>query len=109
MNGDGGISCALCGRSGVLLTRHHLIPRARHNKARTQRLFARAEMRQRLAWICRPCHDHVHALFTEKTLGAELNTLEKLGFHPEVARFTAWIRTKPAGFKASSKDAQRRR
>lgn len=102
-------ACELCGRRGELLTRHHLIPRARHNKPRTRRAFGRTEPRKRLAWLCRPCHDHVHALFTEKTLGAEFNTLALLAAHPEVSRFVAWIRAKPAGFRPPSNDSRRRR
>jgi len=102
-------ACELCGRRVELLSRHHLIPRARHNKLRTRRAFGRAEPRVRLAGLCCPCHDHVHALFTEKTLGAEFNTLPLLAAHPEVSRFVVWIRDKPAGFRPQSTDAKRRR
>ena len=46
-------------------------------------------MKQRIAWFCQACHNHVHALFTEKTLERGFNTLEALSSHPEVARFTS--------------------
>ncbi|HAM61852.1 MAG TPA: hypothetical protein DCP60_08480, partial [Psychrobacter sp.] len=49
-------SCQLCGRTNLPLTRHHLIPRSRHNKARTQRRFSRTEMSGDIAMLCRPCH-----------------------------------------------------
>lgn len=32
--------CELCGRVMAALTRHHLIPRARHRKKRNQRLLS---------------------------------------------------------------------
>jgi hypothetical protein len=79
-----------------------LIPKARHANKRNKRDFERTEEKQRLARFCRPCHNHVHALFTEKTLEREFNTLASLAAHPDVARFVAWIRTKPAGFKPVS-------
>ena len=84
------------------LTRHHLIPRTRHSNKRTKREFARAEVKQRIAWLCRSCHDHIHALFTEKTLERDFNTLESLARHPEVVRFVRWLRKKPSEFRPVS-------
>lgn len=101
--------CELCGRWVSALTRHHLIPRTRHSNRRTRREFDRAARRQRIAWFCRPCHDHVHALFTEKTLERHFNTLPALAAHPAVAKFVAWIRTRPDGFKPVSYSARRRK
>ncbi|HEX5221143.1 MAG TPA: hypothetical protein VFZ59_16385 [Verrucomicrobiae bacterium] len=94
--------CELCGRKVSVLTKHHLIPKARHSNKRNQREFDRQEVKQRLAWFCPPCHTHVHALFTEKTLERELNTLALLAAHPEVAKFVSWICSKPDGFKPTS-------
>jgi 5-methylcytosine-specific restriction endonuclease McrA len=94
--------CELCGRTVPALTKHHLIPKARHTNKRNQRDFDRHEVKHRLAWFCRPCHNHVHALFTEKALEREFNTLALLAAHPEVAKFVAWIRGKPDGFKPTS-------
>jgi hypothetical protein len=101
--------CELCRRAGCGLTKHHLIPRTRHANKRNKREFERAEVKQRVAWICRACHNHVHALFTEKTLEREFNTLESLGAHPEVAKFVEWIKTKPGGFKPVSRPAESKR
>jgi hypothetical protein len=47
--------------------------------------------------MCRPCHKQLHALFSEKELERSYDTLEKLAAHPEVERFVAWVRDKPAG------------
>ena len=103
-----GRHCELCGRPAESLTRHHLIPRTRYANKRNKRQFDRAEVKRRIAWFCRPCHDHVHALFTEKTLEREFNTLESLSTHPNVIRFVAWIRKKPAGFRPVSRSAESR-
>ena len=94
--------CELCGREVGALTRHHLIPRTRHTNQRNQREFDRADVKQRIAWLCRPCHNHVHALFTEKMLERKVNTVEALAAHPQVARFVAWIRKKPDGFRPAN-------
>ena len=91
--------CELCGRTVSQLTKHHLIPKARHANKRNKRDFERHEVKHRIAWFCRPCHNHVHALFTEKMLERDLNTLQLLVAHPDVAKFMAWIQTKPDGFK----------
>ncbi|NIP73187.1 MAG: hypothetical protein GWO16_09250 [Gammaproteobacteria bacterium] len=90
--------CELCGRAVPELTRHHLIPRARHGKRRTQRRFAREEMRAHILWVCRPCHKHVHAVCSETSLEARYNTRERLLEHPDIRRFIEWIRSKPAGY-----------
>jgi len=100
--------CELCGREVGFLTRHHLIPRTRHSNKRIKRDFKRVEVKHRIAWLCRPCHDHVHALFLEKTLEREFNTLESLALHPEVKKFLGWIRKKPPDFRPASHDAARK-
>jgi 5-methylcytosine-specific restriction endonuclease McrA len=93
---SGGV-CELCGRVMPQLTRHHLIPRTRHRKKRTQRTFERSEMKERLAMLCRPCHRHIHAVIDNKELESDYNTLEALAAHPEVSKFTEWIKKKPPG------------
>jgi hypothetical protein len=47
--------------------------------------------------LCRPCHDQMHALFTEKELERDYNTIEKLKAHPDVQKWIAWIKTKNFG------------
>lgn len=91
------MSCELCGRAGVELTRHHLIPRTRHTNKRAKRQTTREE-RQQTIGLCRPCHNQIHALFTAKQLERDFPTLSLLAAHPGVARFVEWIREKPPGF-----------
>lgn len=71
-------TCALCGRRVERLTRHHLCPRE-HGGAET-------------VLLCGGCHRQVHALFTNRTLAAELDTLEKLRRDPAIERYVAWAR-----------------
>lgn len=96
------MSCELCSRAGVTLTRHHLIPRTRHSNQRTRRDSSR-EDRQQVILLCRPCHNQIHSLFTEKELERDFNTLARLAGQPEVARFVEWIRDKPPGFRPTAK------
>ena len=95
--------CQLCQRALEPLTKHHLIPRTRHRKKRTQRQFSIADMRTRILWVCRPCHSHIHSVFSEKELESRYNTDEALLAHPSIERFVAWIKTKPAGFRPNGR------
>jgi 5-methylcytosine-specific restriction endonuclease McrA len=99
--GASAAACALCGRSQMPLTRHHLIPQSRHNKGRTQRFYEKDEMLFRIALLCRPCHSQVHAVLDNASLVQKYNTVEALASQPDIAKFSAWIATKPAGLKVS--------
>lgn len=89
--------CELCQREVRRLTKHHLIPVARHGNKKNKKLFDRQEVHARVAWLCRPCHSFVHRVLDEKTLEREYNTLEKIAAQPEIAKFTAWLRQRPDG------------
>lgn len=94
--------CELCGRNEPGLTKHHLIPRTRHRNKRVKKLFSRDEMANRVLWVCRPCHHHIHRVLDEKQLALEYNTRDKLLDHPEIRQFVDWLASKPAGFKPRS-------
>lgn len=100
--------CELCGRFGVPLTRHHLIPRTLHGKKRFRKRYSREEMATSILWLCRPCHSHIHHLFDERTLAEQYASREALLAHPDVRAFVAWLGAKPAGFKPKSQRARRR-
>lgn len=101
--------CALCERSGLPLTRHHLIPRTRHKNKRNKREFERDDVRGRILMLCRDCHSQVHVLLSEKELEREYNTLERLLAHPEVARYVEWVRGRRVSSKLRVRRARRRR
>lgn len=91
--------CELCGRSGLVLTRHHLIPQSRHNKSRTQRHFSRKNMKTEIAMLCRPCHSQIHRLFDNQELANDYHTIERLRAHSEMQKFINWVKKRPSGLK----------
>jgi len=96
-------SCQLCGRTNLPLTRHHLIPRSRHNKARTQRRFSRTEMSGDIAMLCRPCHSQIHKIFTNHELANYYHTIARLQEHSEVEKFVNWVKKTANGAEDKSK------
>ncbi|BAM02965.1 hypothetical protein [Phycisphaera mikurensis] len=80
-------ACALCGRAGVPLTKHHLVPRATHGRARIKREHAGVDLKHATAPLCRPCHRTVHATLSERELAERYHTVEALRSHPALARF----------------------
>ncbi|MDT8895382.1 hypothetical protein RSO41_12020 [Halomonas sp. I1] len=99
--------CQLCGRAAPL-TRHHLIPRALHGKARYRRRFDRAERLASILWVCHPCHRHLHAVLSERELAEHYRSREALLGHPEIRAFVEWLATKPAGFQPKRPTRRRR-
>lgn len=88
--------CPLCGRPIPPSQRdaHHLVPRSRGGK-HTQLLH-------------RICHRQVHALFSETELAREFATADALLAHPDMARFVAWVRSKPPEFVERTRKSSRR-
>ena len=84
-----GSGCDLCAVPHPL-TFHHLIPRRNHHKTWFRETFGIVEMRARGAWLCRCCHDFIHAHFDEATLGRRLNTLDALKAEPEIVKHIVW-------------------
>jgi hypothetical protein len=95
-------TCELCGRAvgRNRLTRHHLLPRAQARRMR-RRKMARRELRRRdpgrTVDLCRLCHRNVHTSLSNGDLGRGYDCLEALSAHPDVRRFTEWVRDKPHG------------
>ena len=88
--------CPLCGRPipPEQQDAHHLVPRSRGG-TQTQVLH-------------RICHRQLHALFSETELARDYTSIPALRAHPEVARFVAWVRTKPPGFMERTRRSGRR-
>lgn len=85
-------ACELCGRNKPL-TKHHLIPRAVHGRARFRRRYSKSEMQQRSIMICRLCHDGIHDLIPdEKLLAEQFNSKQSLLDHAGLQRHIAWVR-----------------
>jgi hypothetical protein len=90
-------ACELCQRQAPL-TRHHLIPKSLHGKTYVRKRFAREERISATLWVCRPCHNQIHRLFSEKELALTYNNREALLADPRLRTFVDWLATKPAGF-----------
>ncbi len=91
--------CELCARHGLTLTRHHLIPRSRHNKLRTKRNFSRESMAQDIALLCRPCHSQIHRIFSNPELADDYHSIDRLKEHIDIINFIQWVKKRPVGLK----------
>lgn len=91
------VVCPLCQRPIPAEQRdaHHLVPKSKGGR--------------HTEFLHRICHRQVHALFTETELARQYATVEALLAHPEMARFVAWVRTKPDDFFERTRKSQRLR
>jgi hypothetical protein len=80
-------TCALCRRivpderidDPAVVQKHHLVP---ENRAESPTVM-----------LCRPCHEQIHALFTNEELRESYDTVEALRGAPRLAEYVDWIRT----------------
>ena len=72
-------ACELCLRRSGRFTVHHLVPRAAGGKFGPR------------ARLCPTCHRQLHALFCEGTLAKELDSIERIRAHPEMAGYLSWV------------------
>lgn len=89
--------CELCGREVHKLTVHHLVPK-QEDGADGPTLE-----------VCSACHRQIHALFDNKTLARELDTLDKLAGHPRMRRFLKWVRKQSPDKRVKVRGSTRRR
>lgn len=89
--------CPICERAipDAQQDAHHLVPKSRGG--------TQTELLHRI------CHRQIHALFTETELARQYNNVEALLRHPEMARFVAWVKTKPDDFFERTRKSQRLR
>ncbi|MGY2052671.1 restriction endonuclease [Methylobacterium sp. JK268] len=94
------VTCPLCERRippGARQSRHHLVPKLKGGThGETVRLH-------------QICHSAIHARFSEAELARRLADVASLREDPEIARFLAWIRTKPDDFHAATRMTRERR
>ena len=83
--------CSLCG-STDLITFHHLIPKTCHSNKWFKKNFSKTEMLENGIEVCRKCHSFIHQKFSEKYLGRELNTLEKIKSNEIIAKYIQWAK-----------------
>lgn len=78
--------CELCERTVDSLTVHHLFPKSQGKRA-GRKIHELPTMR-----TCRACHRQLHALFSNKQLASELDSLDKLKAHPAMEKFLSWVK-----------------
>ncbi|WP_430910512.1 restriction endonuclease [Methylobacterium sp. sgz302541] len=104
--GGGGASdaalvvCPLCERPIPLSSRsslHHLTPKLKGGShGGTVRLH-------------QICHSAIHARYSEAEIARRLSDVEALRADSEIARFVAWVRTKPDDFHAATRMTRARK
>ncbi|MAS42648.1 MAG: HNH endonuclease [Rhodobacteraceae bacterium] len=92
--------CPLCLRpipAGARASRHHLTPRLKGGARGPAPLLHQI------------CHNEIHAALSEAELARAYAAPEALRAHPGLARFIAWIASKPPDFHARSRPSLRKR
>ena len=89
--------CELCLRESVRFTEHHLVPRSRGGKYGPK------------ARLCPTCHRQLHAMFSEKTLANELNSVGRLRADPQFAGYLKWASKQKDGAAFRVRRANSRR
>lgn len=79
-------ACELCERVVESVTVHHLFPKSQGRRA------GRKIYELPTVHVCRACHRQLHALFSNKELARELDSLEKLKAHPAIDKFLNWVK-----------------
>ena len=89
-------ACALCGRPippSAKSSLHHLTPKLKGGA------------RQGTVRLHQICHSAIHARYTEAEIARFLASPGLLRADAELARFVAWVRTKPDDFHAPTRRA----
>jgi hypothetical protein len=84
--------CILCEREVPFLTDHHIVPKSRGGKD--------------LVAICRDCHRQLHALFENKVLESDLNTVEAIIANDSFVKYLKWVDKRPFGAVHKAKRAK---
>lgn len=96
----GPVICALCERPippRARQSRHHLTPKLKGGRLGETVLLHQI------------CHSAIHARYSEAEIARRLSEIEALRADPAIARFLAWLRTKPDDFHAPTRPTGARR
>ncbi|MEH3144609.1 MAG: restriction endonuclease [Methylobacterium frigidaeris] len=94
------VVCPLCERpipAGARQSRHHLTPKLKGG--------THGETVQ----LHQICHSAIHARFSEAEIARRLADVASLRADPDLARFLAWVRTKPDDFHVATRMTRDRR
>lgn len=83
--------CELCGSEHDILNFHHLIPVTLHTNKWYLKNYTKDFLKTHGIWICENhCHKQIHHFISEKDMGKEYNTVEKLLSHDKVNSYINW-------------------
>ena len=84
------LTCWLCGRPfATLIQWHHPVPRAKKGKGTVP--------------VHPICHKAIHANFTNAQLARMGEDIAAIRENPKIAKFVAWVSTKPPDFHAPTR------
>jgi hypothetical protein len=72
------------------LTFHHLIPRTLHDNKWFRKNFDLQYMQKTGINVCKCCHRGIHDIYSEKELGKNFNTKEKLLSDEKIIKHAKW-------------------
>lgn len=84
-------NCNFCGRMKEL-TFHHYIPKTLHKNKLFVKLYDKKFMQTHGVDLCDDCHSAIHDFFTEKDLGKNYNSKEKLFATEKIRNFIKWVK-----------------
>ena len=96
-------NCATCGIQAEL-TLHHLVPQSKCNTGKYRKI---KDDPNNHIFICRSCHDQIHALYNNNELRDLYNTLDKLINAVEFAKYIKW-KKKHTNFIGHSKKSNKK-
>ena len=101
--------CSICKRETPinLSESHHLIPRGIASRNKYAKMPQLERGRETII-VCGDCGNILHKLFTEKELGDNYNTLEKILANEQVQKWIGWIQKKPNDFNICMKTKKKR-
>ncbi len=100
---DNCAKCELCGLEGEL-TKHHLVPQLKCKDKHKGDKHSSSN----ILWVCRSCHDQIHACFSESELRDLYSTREKLLESSEMKKYIEW-KAKHPSFTGHSKMSNARK
>lgn len=83
-------SCDLCQRNRFKLTKHHLVPKAMHERALKEGWYDEQSLSQ-IAWLCRACHEVVHNKITPIMLAKKYASIDLLLKRSDIRQWTKTV------------------
>ena len=91
------MKCALCGieYDDNNVNFHHLIPKSFHSNKRILKQYDKDYLNTYGVYLCLACHNKLHSCIDEKDMAFDLNTIEKIKNHFEIAKWINWKQKHP--------------